>query len=229
MALIFWKRAEDSDTDVIHAGAEEVNEQHPLPATLHWTHADGTSYEEVGPAHRLPVSLEGPISTDFPAVYSVVGAFAAVAAGDYADNDVISNSVTDTEGDPVVFANAVRVAGGTNKIIGATLEMSEDGVAATSELFLFKAEPTDTEMDDNAAFAGIGAGDQTKFIGSFLFPALADAGGFSFVRATSVAPPTPLFITAAADSKTIYGVLVWRDAEATETAGMKVTIKLYIE
>ena len=229
MALIFWQRAETSDTDTAHESAQEVSEQHPLPATLHWTHTDGTSYEEVGPAHRLPVSIEGPISTDFPAVYSVVGAFAAVAAGDYADNDVISNVVTDTEGDPVTFADAVRVAGGINKIIGATLEMSEDGVAATSELFLFNAVPTATEMDDNAAFGGVGAADQDKFLTSFLFPALADAGDFSHVRATAVAPPTPLFITAAANSRTIYGVLVFRDATTAETAGMKVTIKLYIE
>ena len=59
MSLLFWKRAEPSDTDESHEPAKAVDEQHPLPTGLYWTHAEGTSYEEVSPAHPLPVKHEG--------------------------------------------------------------------------------------------------------------------------------------------------------------------------
>lgn len=159
-----------------------------------------------------------------PALRAIVGTFVAAAAGDYADNDVISNDADNGEGDPIEFEGV-----GTGKVVGATLSMSEDGVAGTSELFLFTEAPTATEMDDNAAFAGVGAGDQTKFLGSIAFGALVDVGAFSFVRATSPTPGAPLFVHSTDEDASIFGILVWRDAEANETAGMTVEVTLYVE
>lgn len=160
-------------------------------------------------------------------IRSVQGTFAAEAAGDYADNDVISNAVANGTGLPITFANAVLSTGGSAKIIGATLTMSEDSVAGTTELILFSATPTATEMDDNAAYGGVGAADGPLYLGSIAFPALVDVGATSFVAATAPTAAAPLLIRAAATS--IFGILVWRDAEANETAGMTVTITLYIQ
>jgi hypothetical protein len=160
-------------------------------------------------------------------IRAVVGSFIAVAAGNYADNDVISNDADAGEGDPLEFASVVRSAGGAAKVIGATLSMSEDGILATSELFLFSQAPTATEMDDNAAFAGVGAADQPYYLGSIVFAALADAGELSFALPTVLTPAAPLLVHAVATS--IFGILVLRDAEINETAGMTVIVTLYVE
>lgn len=160
-------------------------------------------------------------------VAAVAASFAAAAAGDYADNDVISNSVANGTGDPLEFENAVRVTGGAGKVIGATLSCSEDAVQATSELFLFSQAPTATEMDDNAAFGGVGAADLPYFLGSIAFDAPTDVGTGGFATPTTLTPAAPLFIHAVSTS--IFGILVLRDAEVNETAGMTIIITLYIE
>lgn len=179
--------------------------------------------------HKRPydVDAEHPLPT-YRTTWSSTGSFAAVAAGNYADNDVISNDATADQGDPITFANAVRFSGGAAKIIGATLTMSEDSVLATSELFLFSSAPsTATEMDDNAAWGGVGAADLSLFLGSFTFAALADAGAISFALPATLTPAAPMFIRS--DTTSIYGILVLRDAETNETAGMTVSITLYME
>lgn len=153
--------------------------------------------------------------------------FIAPAAGDYADNDVISDSVSNGTGTPMEFANAVPIAGSACKIIGADLSCDEDSVAATSELFLFSQAPTASEMDDNAAWGGVGAADGPYLIGSIAFGALADVGAYSFIKATSPTPAAPLLAYCVATS--IFGILVLRDAETNETAGMRVTVRLYVE
>ena len=173
---------------------------------------------DVDASHPLPVVVSR---------WSSTGSFAAVAAGNYADNDVISNDADDGEGDPIEFAAAVRSTGGTAKVIGATLTMSEDGILATSELFLFSQAPTASEMDDNAAWGGVGAADLPYYLGSIAFGALADTGDISFATPSALTPAAPLFIRS--ETTTVYGVLVFRDAETNETAGMTVSITLYIE
>jgi hypothetical protein len=47
---------------------------------------------------------------------ALTASFAAVAAGNYADNDVISNDADEGEGDPLEFENVVRAAGMTVSI-----------------------------------------------------------------------------------------------------------------
>lgn len=174
-------------------------------------------YRDMGDgSHAEVVSL--------PSLRAVVGTFVAAAAENYGDNDVISNDADNGEGDPIEFE-----AVGSGKVVGASLSMSEDSVLGTSELFLFTEAPTATEMDDNAAFAGVGAGDQTKFLGSIAFGALVDVGAFSFVRATAPTPGAPLFVHSTDEGASIFGILVWRDAETNETAGMTVEVTLYVE
>jgi len=175
-----------------------------------------------------PFTATNPLPTRTP-IRPIVGTFAAAAASDYLDNDVISNDAGAGLGDPIIFAGVALVAGGAAKIIGASLSCSEDGIApATSELFLFSQAPTTaTEMDDNAAWGGVAAAEQPYFLGSIAFPALVDVGAGSFVAATSPTPGSPLLVNCVATS--LFGILVARDAITGETAAMTVTITLYAE
>jgi hypothetical protein len=158
---------------------------------------------------------------------ALTASFAAVAAGNYADDDVISNDADEGEGDPLEFENVVRAAGGAAKIVGGHISMSEDGILATSELFLFSQAPTASEMDDNAAFAGVGAADLPFYLGSVAFDALADVGAGSFALPTTLTPAAPLLVHCEATS--LFGILVLRDAETNESASMEVSITLYVE
>lgn len=178
-----------------------------------------SSLTPIGDAN--PLAIRGGIR-------AVVASFAAAAAGDYADNDVISNAVANGTGLPLEFEDVVREAGGAARIIGASISCSKDTVAATTELLLFSEAPTATEMDDNAAIgAGVGAADQPRYLGSIAFPALADVGAFSFVRATTPTAAAPLLVHCAA--KSLFGILVARDPETNEAAGMTISITLYLD
>ena len=182
--------------------------------------------EPLRDAALTPYSDTNPLAVR-AAPRAITASFVAVAAGNYADNDVISNDADAGEGDPLAFTNIVRAAGGAAKVIGAALSMSEDGILATSELFLFSQAPTDSEMDDNAAWGGVGAADQPYYLGSIAFAALADVGAISFALPATLTPAAPLLVHAVATS--LFGVLVFRDAEINETAGMTVQVTLYVE
>jgi hypothetical protein len=156
------------------------------------------------------------------------GSFIAEAAGDYADNDVVSDSDTPSAGTAIEFANAVRQAGGAAKIVDARLTFTAAGaIGATSELELFSQAPTATELDDNAAAGSVGAADLPFYLGSIPFSAGTDIGAATVALPTSLTPAAPLFIHAVATS--IFGRLIFRDAETGETAAMPVDIVLYIE
>jgi hypothetical protein len=159
---------------------------------------------------------------------AVSATFAAAAAGNYADNDVISNDAGAGLGDPMEFRFAVGRTGGAAKLVSATLQCNEDSLLATSELFLFSQAPTTaTEMDDNAAWGGVAAAELPYFLGSFTFAALADIGAGSFATPATLTPAAPMLIRAEATS--IFGILVLRDAEINETAGMTVTVTLFVD
>ncbi len=161
-------------------------------------------------------------------IKAVTGSFVAAAAGDYADNDVISNSVSNGTGTAMEFANAVRVTGGAGMIVGASLSFVAAGaIAATSELELFAQTPTATELDDNAAAGGVGAADAPYYLGSIAFAAGTDVGASTFCLPATLTPAAPRFIWAVGTS--IYGRLIFRDAEAGETAAMPVSITLFIQ
>lgn len=161
-------------------------------------------------------------------IKAVVGSFIAAAAGDYADNDVISDSASNGVGTAIEFENAVRVTGGAGKIIHATVNfIASTAIAATTELQLFSQTPTATELDDNAAAGTVGAADAPYYLGLIAFSQGTDYGAGTICLPTSLTPAAPLFVRAEATS--IFGRLIFRDAEANETASMPVHVTLYIE
>lgn len=177
------------------------------------------------PIRVIEVGASGELASRYS---SSVGTFAAEAAGDYADNDVMSNAAGAGLGEPIVFANAVRQTGGSAKVVDASiLYTAAAAFVPTSELLLFAAAPTTTEMDDNAAFTAVDAADLANYLGSINFAAGTDIGPGTLGAPATLTPAAPLFIRST--TTTIYGILVLRDASIAETAGMTVTITLYIE
>lgn len=163
-------------------------------------------------------------------VKTVAASFAAAAAGDYADNDVLSNSVSNGTGLALEFANAVRVEAGTGKVIGGSINIvASTNVPATIGLQLFSQTPTATELDDNAAEGGVGAADSPYYLGEILFAAGTDYGAGTIKPPSTLTPAAPLFVHAESGSKSIFGRLIFRDSETGETAGMTVIVTLYIE
>jgi len=158
----------------------------------------------------------------------VSASFVAAAAGDYADNDVISNSVSNGTGVALEFANAVRVTGGAGKVVGGSINVvAATSVAATMGLQLFSQTPTATELDDNAAEGGVGAADAPYYLGEILFATGTDYGAGNIKYPSTLTPAAPLLVYATATS--LFGRVIMRDAEANETAGMSVIVTLYIE
>ncbi len=161
---------------------------------------------------------------------STQASFVAAAAGDYADDDVISNSATNGAGLPREFPNAVVQEGGAGKVIGGSINViASTNVAATIGLQLFSQAPTATELDDNAAEGGVGAADAPFYLGEILFAAGTDYGAGTIKPPSTLTPAAPLLIRAEAGSRSIFGRLIFRDAEANETAGMQIVTTLYIE
>ena len=187
-------------------------------------------------AGRLPFPLELDAAGNLKV--NVVGggfrstsdSFVAAAAGDYADNDVLSDSASNGVGTALEFTNAVLTAGGSALVIGGSINVvASTSVAATIGLQLFSQTPTATELDDNAAEGGVGAADAPYYLGEMLFAAGTDYGAGTIKPPSAVTPAAPMMIRAAAGSKSIFGRLIFRDAEASETAGMPVHVILYME
>lgn len=148
---------------------------------------------------------------------------AIAAAGDYADNDVVSNSASNGTGAAWVFADMATEAGGSGEIVGAVLTLTAASVVATFRLWLFDAIPSASELDDNAAFS-LHANDQAKLVCVVDFSACAPFGGVAGSFTSTLAKP---YQCAAADTS-LYGILQITDAEANEAAGMIVVVKLLV-
>lgn len=144
------------------------------------------------------------------------------AAGDYAANDVLSNDATNGAGDPWIFSNAGRIASGSGVILGADIKTSVEAFAVRVRVHLFNAAPTTSEMDDNAAFA-VDLDDRAKYLGYFDFPAMTDAGEFSFAQADGI---NKSFNTDA--SGHLYAILQTLDAATNESAGMSLWVTIRV-
>ena len=155
---------------------------------------------------------------------------ALAAAGDYAAEDVLSDSATDGVGTAISFTGIGKSEGAAGYITKASILCSTTGLTPRLTLFLFNTTPT-CELDDNAANTAVLAADQANYIGHIDFPGMEDLGtGMSQTIATpNTSGNLPLAFNCAADSKTLYGVLVTRDAIAGEAAGMTVRINLTTE
>ena len=158
--------------------------------------------------------------------YRVSVSRTVAAAGDYADNDILSNSATNGAGTAWEFVNATPRSGGVGEIFEATLKCSAGAVVGTTRLHLFDRPPTTSEMDDNAAL-NMTTADRPFHIGWIDFAALQDVGDYGMIQATGL---SQMFWVkegqTGASAKSLWGILQITDAETNESAGMTIEITL---
>lgn len=149
------------------------------------------------------------------------------AAGDYAAEDVMSNSAS--AGTVWRFPNVARKNGGSAEIINAQVLWETTALTPRITLFLFTQPPT-CVLNDNVANTAVANADIPFYIGKIDFPALEDLGGVSETEASpSTVGNLPKYFTCHSGSHTLYGVVVTRDAVTGESAGKEMTIKLTSE
>jgi len=152
---------------------------------------------------------------------------ACAAAGNYDAEDVISQSAT--EGTAWTFTNVVDREGQSGVIVMAEVLCETTALTHKLSLYLYNATPT-CVLNDNVANTGVLHADAAKYIGRIDFPALEDLGGDSEAVATpSTYGNLPLAFVTATASRSIYGVLVTRDAITGETATDDYIIRLTVE
>lgn len=149
------------------------------------------------------------------------GANTVAAAGDYADNDVVSNSAT--AGVPWWFPGAARVPGGGGIIKRFTLSCSTAAVVASWRLHLFTEPPITSALNDNVAF-DLKNADRLKWIGFIDLTALADIGDPS----ANCNSALNFQFVCAPDSRDLWAILQITDADANESAGMTIIPQLGI-
>lgn len=169
----------------------------------------------------MPVSIGTPQKIRGTLNGSSPGTIAA--AGNYADDDVISQSATDGVGVAWVFDAVVRENGSGGWIGGARITFSAQSMVAATRLWLFDANPTACELDDNAAFS-LDADDRAKVVGFIDFPALTDQGEVVYADSMDL----NLGFKCAAADDALYGILQFKDAETNEAASMTCDIHLHI-
>ncbi len=152
---------------------------------------------------------------------------ALAAAGDYAAEDVMSESAA--AGTVWTFSNVVKANGCSGEITKAQAICETTALTPRLTLFLFKTAPT-CQLNDNAANTALLHANLANYIGKIDFQAMSDLGGDS----ESIATPStygnlPLAFNCASDANDLYGVLVTRDAITGEAATMDMTINLTIE
>ncbi len=160
--------------------------------------------------------------------YLVTASKVAAAAGDYADNDIVSESASNDAGTAWTFLNMAPREGGAGEIYHAFVKCTTEGVAATSRLHLFAMDTAanaswSSELDDNAAL-NIDEDEMDEYLGFIDFPAMVDVGEFAFAQATGLSQG----FKCKDGHRHLYGIYQLTDAETGEGAGMTVTIGLYV-
>ncbi len=155
------------------------------------------------------------------------------AAGDYAANDVVSESAA--AGTCWTFSGMARANGMGGTIRRAKIMFSKAAgmglsLAARCRLKLYNAVPT-CNLNDNVANTGVLHADKDKYIGYLDWPALSvvNDGGSPEASLVPGQSNLPLDYKCAAGDTALYGVLTFLDAEANETASMVCTIDLIPE
>jgi len=152
---------------------------------------------------------------------------AAPAAGDYAAEDVISNSTS--AGVVWTFSNVVDRPGTGGYIVYAMILCETTAVAHTPILYLYTSSTTSGETDDNKANDNPVHADAANYVGSITFPAMSDYGGDAQAIVSKSSAGMPVAFNCAAGDTNLYGILVTTDGEAGETATDDYIIKLTIE
>ena len=153
---------------------------------------------------------------------------AVAGAGNYAAEDVLSESATNGAGTAWNFANCGLGKGNSGVITKAIVSCETTALTHRLTLYIFKAAPT-SELDDNAANTAVLNADIANYVGRIDFPALEDLGGNSeAVASPSTGGNLPLEFVCASGDGDLYGILVTRDAITGETANDDYTIKLFV-
>jgi len=151
------------------------------------------------------------------------------AAGDYAAEDVLSDSATGGAGTAITFAGIGKNKGAGGYITRAGILCSTTALAPRLTLYLFNNTPT-SELDDNAGNTAVLTADRPNYIGKIDFPAMEDLGGNSETLCTpSTYGNLPLAFNCDDDDNSLYGILVTRDAITGEAANMTVVVSLTSE
>ncbi len=149
------------------------------------------------------------------------------AAGDYAAEDVLSESAT--VGTAWHFRTVLPRNGARGYITGAHIIWATTALTPAIRLYLFNENPS-SELSDNVANTAVLPADlhiSQKYID---FPALADLGGGSeALISPSTTGGLPLSVSCAAKSRDMYGIAVLKDAVTGEAAGAEMRITLTFE
>jgi len=148
------------------------------------------------------------------------------AAGDYAAEDVLSNSATAGVATAWEFSGLVRKPGGKCLLIGAKAMLQTTNLTPRLSLYLFSAKPT-SELRDNVANTAVLYADRRFYLGQIDLPALEDLGGMSVAIASpSTTGNLPIAFTCEPGDSKIYAIVVTRDAITAEVAGDTLAIEL---
>ena len=154
---------------------------------------------------------------------------AIAAAGDYAADDVVSESAT--AGTDWDFAAIFRVNGVGGYLVKAQAIWQTTALAPRLTVYLFNVAPANCVLNDNVANTAPHNTDKASYVGRIDFPALEDLGtGISVAVATpSTVGNLPLWVDAASDADDLFGVVVTRDAITGEAATNELSIELCVE
>lgn len=170
--------------------------------------------------------IKGEVTTTPPTPASVTSHKSLAAAGDYAAEDVLSESAT--VGSPFVFQGVVRRAGGAFRIEQAVALLSTTALAPRITLYLFNALPT-SALNDNVANTAVLTADRERYVGRIEFPAMVDLGGNSEAYAMlDTGANLPMQGLCNPKDTSIYGIAVTEDPITGEVAGMTLQFKLFV-
>jgi len=147
---------------------------------------------------------------------------ALAAAGNYDDEDVLSEHVT--TGTAWNFDEILSINGGIGEIVKADISIETTDLIPALTLHLFNITPTGNQ-DDNVANDNPNAADKEEYQGNILFPAMDNNGGISYAQ---VIFETPLIFGLASGDDSLFGTLVTNTAFTNEAADMKCLIKLLV-
>lgn len=155
------------------------------------------------------------------AAFSVTKTLAA--AGNYDASDIMSESASNGVGTAWRFQNVCR-QGETIMIAGLRARCSEDSVTSPIRTHWFRTNPSNSELDDNAAL-NIHATDAAQKVAEITTGAMGDHGATSYgenADVRHVISPTP-------NSGTdLWCIANWVNAETAETASMTMEIEIEV-
>lgn len=154
---------------------------------------------------------------------------AIAAAGDYAAEDVISESAA--AGTVWTFSGIARANGAYGYIVKAVATWQTTALTPRLVLYLFTVQPSiGAQLNDNLANNSPLFSDRNAYVGPISFPAMEDLGGMSEAIATpSTTGNLPLAFKCDPNSDDLLGILVTRDAITAEVATNRLLITLIAE